>query len=316
MQNSKLTISPAAVLNIPIRDAQALVDAGNGDAALLYLYILRNGGVLDTARAATALHRSDRDIETASGRLRQMGILHSGEARDEAPTPAEELPEYRTQDVSRRSMEDPAFRSLVDEVQKLLGRILSSADVKKLFGIYDALALPPEVIMMLVTYCKEQSRERYGRERTVSFAAIEKEAYIWVNREIVTLEQAERWIHEQNRRKDILSELKKELGIRDRDYSKTEREYLINWIDLGFPAESIAIAADRTITNTHKLSWSYMDTIIRSWHGRSLHTPEEIQKSDPPNARKKKADDAAAQPRDDSRTLEQLARIREKMKNS
>jgi len=323
MQNGKLLIRPAAVLNIPLRDAQALLNAGNGDAALLYLHILQNNGILDAARAATELHRSDHDIELAAGRLRQMGILSEGEAREPVqtpvPEPARELPEYRAQDVARRSMESPGFQELVTEVQKILGRILSTTDVKKLFGIYDELALPPEVIMTLVQYCVDQSREKYGRQRTVGFAAIEKEAYIWVNREIVTLEQADHWIREQDRRRDILSQLKRELGIRDRELSKTEREYLLSWIDLGFSPEAIAIAADRTITKTHKLSWNYMDSIIRSWHGMNLHTPEEIEAKDPPNARKAKKTAGtanAAEPQDSAKTLEQLARIREKMKNT
>ena len=317
MQNRKLSISPAAVLNIPTRDAQALIDAGNGDAALLYLHILKCSGSLDTERAATELHRSDRDIERAAARLRQMGILSAGGAETPASEPERELPEYRAQDVSRRSMESPEFQALLLEVQKILGRILSSTDVKKLFGVYDELAMPPEVIMTLVQYCVDRSAEKYGRQRTVGFASIEKEAYVWVNREIVTLEQADQWIREQNRRRDILSQLKRELGIRDRELSKTEREYLMNWIDLGFPPESISIAADRTITNTHKLSWSYMDSIIRSWHGAGLHSPEEIEKKDPRGAgKRKKTARAPEQPRDDSKTLEQLARIREKMKNS
>ena len=318
MQNANLTIRRAAVLNIPLRDAAALLEAGNGDAALLYLHILKNGGVLRAEQAATELHRSDRDIEIAAGRLRQMGILSSGEANQPLPEPAQELPEYRAQEVSRRSMEDKDFQWLVSETQTSLGRILSSTDLKKLFGIYDELGLPPEVIIMLVNYCRKQSYERYGRERTVGFAAIEKEAYIWVNREIVTLEQADRWIAEQNRRSELFSQLRKEFGLRDRDFAKTERDYLSKWLDMGFPAESIAIAADRTITNTGKLNWSYMDSIIRSWHGMGLHTAEQIEQKDPRSIDRRSTDDAKAPepPRDDSKALQQLARIRERMKNT
>ena len=36
---------------------------------LLYLHILRGGGVLDGERAARELHRSDRDIEKSADRL-------------------------------------------------------------------------------------------------------------------------------------------------------------------------------------------------------------------------------------------------------
>lgn len=311
MQNGNLTISPAGVLNIPLRDAQALLEAGNGDAALLYLHILQNGGSLDAERAATALHRSDRDIEIAAGRLRQMGILAPGDARREIPrAPAEELPEYRAQDIARRSMESEEFQSILETVQQTLGRLLSSADVKRLFGLYSELGLPGEVIILLVQYCKERSEERYGRGRTVGFAYIEKEAYVWVNREIVTYEQADQWLRELERRKSVFGELRRELGIRDRDFSKTEREYIEKWLDLGFPAEAISIAADRTITNTHGLNWKYMDSIIASWHDMGLRTPQEIEEKDPRRSDPlKSARKAKPKPRDDKKTMEQLDRL-------
>lgn len=317
MPGSKQTISTAAVLNIPIRDAQTLIDAGNGDAALLYLHILRGGGTLDASRAAVDLHRSDRDIESAAGRLRQMGILSGGSGKKARPEPAQELPDYPAAEVAKRSMESPEFRGLLEAVQSTLGRILSSADVKKLFGLYDELGLPADVILLLVQYCKDVSRERYGPQRTVGFAFIEKEAYTWANREIVTYEQAEKWLAELERRKSMFGLLRRELGIRDRDLSKTEREYLTKWIDMGFPAGSIAIAADRTITSTQKLNWNYMDTIIASWASKGIHSPEEIEAKDPrvsPAERIPKLPDAPPPAQDDAKTLGQLARLRDRMR--
>ena len=311
MQNGKLKLTPAGVLNIPMRDAQALLDAGDGDAALLYLYILRSGGTFDASRAATELGRSDRDIARAAETLSRAGVLSRAAAKAPALRPAEELPEYRMQDVSRPSMESEEFRALLDAVQQSLGRMLSSADVKKLFGLYDELALPADVILLLVNYCKERSVERYGPSRTVGFSFIEKEAYIWANREIVTHEQAVQWLKELARRRTLMGQLKRELGIRDREFTKTEQEYLNAWIDLGFPAESIAIAADRTITNTNGLKWKYMDSIIRSWQNMGIRTPEEIEAKDPRDGRKTRAGTggAKAATRGDKKTMEQLDRL-------
>lgn len=316
MQDGKLRIRPTAVLTIPSGDAQALLDAGNGDAALLYLHILQSGGLLDTERAATALHRSDRDIEIAAGRLRRMGLLTADESRPAPLAPVRELPEYRAQDVARRSMESEEFQKLLDGVQAHLGRLLSSADVKKLFGLYDELALPPDVILLLIQHCRQEIEARYGKERTVGFAYIEKEAYIWVNREIVTYEQAEKWIAELERRRSVLGQLQRELGLHDRELTKTEREYLLGWLDLGFSVEAITIAYDRTVTNTHSLKWKYMDSILRSWHNMGLHTPEEIEQGDPRTGRgaKKRAADPGPK-RDDTKTMEQLDRLLASMEN-
>ncbi len=303
----------AGVLNIPMGDAQALLEAGNGDAALLYLYILRSGGSLDSDRAATELHRSDRDIEAAADRLGRMGLLETGETRRTRPAPVQELPEYPVEDIVRRSKESPEFTALCAAVEDTLGRVLSTPDLKRLFGIYDSLALPADVILLLVQRCKEDYRERYGESKNVGFAFIEKEAYAWHNREIMTYEQANQWLEEMDRRKSVFSSLRRTIGLHDRDFTDTERRYITSWLELGFGEEAIAIAIDRTITNTNGLKWKYADSIVRSWHRMGLHTPEEIEAGDKPSKASRRAA-VTAPTRDDSKTLDQLNRLREKMK--
>ncbi len=319
MENTKLKITPPEALTMSRRDAQALLDAGNGDAALVYLHVLQNGGILDADRAATELHRSDRDIGSAVTRLRRMGLLSPAGAESQSPLPRRELPEYRAQDIARRSMESPQFQQLVENVQVILGRILSSADLQKLFGIYDELALPADVIMLLVQHCKEEYQNRYGAGKNVGFRFIADQAYAWFEQEIMTYEQAEQWLRDRERRRSLTGQIQRRLGIRDRALSATERKYIESWIELGFGEEAVAMAADRTITNTGGLKWKYMDSIVRSWHGMGLHTPEEIEKGDKKPARPAKAarQPAAAMPtQDDVKMLEQLDRLREKMKQS
>lgn len=314
MENEKLKIIAPAALAMPRQDVQALLDAGNGDAALVYLYALQNGGVLDADRAATELHRSDRDIDAAAARLRRMGLL-AAEADGKRPAPLRELPAYSAREVARRSMTDARFQALVNEVQHILGRILSSADLTKLFGIYDELALPPEVIMLLVQHCKQETEARYGAGKNVGFAAISREAYAWFDREILTLDQADQWLKELERRRSITGRTQQELGIRDRALSPTERKYIESWIELGFEEQAIAMAADRTVTNTGGLKWKYMDSIIQSWHRMGLHTPEEIEKGDKKPARAGKRTAAEPAPMwNDDKAFERLDKLLEKKK--
>ena len=316
MKHAKLILRRPSALVLPERDARALLEAGNGDAALLYLHILCAGGVLDGDRAALDLHRSDRDIENAAERLRGMGLLQEEERSPvrPVPAPAEELPEYAASDIVRRSREDDRFRDLVDEAQLSLGRKLSSVDLNKLFGIYDELAMPPEVILLLIQYCKE---EWGGKDKRVGFGTIEKKAYEWHHQEILTYEQAEQWLAREQKRRSALEEIRRGLGIWDRKLTPTERGFIAGWIDMGFPVESITMAADRTVTNTGGLKWKYMDSIIRSWDRMGLHTPAEIEAGDKKTARPgaRRPGEPAA-PRDDSKTMEQVKRLREKINNS
>ena len=49
---------------------------------------------------------------------------------------------------------------------------------------------------------------------------------------------------------------------------------------MGFEIAAVAEAHDRTVLNTGKFSWPYLDKILQAWHSRGLHTLREIQQKD------------------------------------
>lgn len=211
-----------------------------------------------------------------------MGLLSGGSAAPAAekepprhPEPAEELPEYEAEDLVRRAKEDAGFAAVVQEAQKVLGHVLSSSDLKRLFGIYDYLALPPEVILMLLNHCVSTSRNRRP-----SMRFIEKEAYVWANREILSLEQAEEYIRRSRERREDIDRAKEALNIRGRELTATEGKYIAAWLDMGFGEDCLSIAYDRTVTNTGALKWGYMNKILISWHEKGIHTAAQVQEKD------------------------------------
>lgn len=268
----------ANVCALPAADADKLISAGDGDSALLYIYLLRRGEAPD-AELSAALGMDGKRLAAAASRLRGMGLLSAGERR---VPPAQELPEYTSEEVVRRSGEDPAFRGVLAEAERLLGHTLSGADTRTLFGIYDYLGLPVDVIMELMHHCADEARLKYGPGRVPRMRDIEKEAYIWANREIMTFEQAEEYIRSRARLRDEMEGVKRALGISGRPLAPSERKYVESWLELGFGAEALALAYDRTVTNTGQLKWSYMNKIVLSWHDKGLHSREEIERGDAP----------------------------------
>ena len=268
-------------------EAQHLIAAHDGDVALLWLF-LRQCPESSLEDAARALCRTRAELEAAHEKLQRLSLPAVKAASAAAPAagkagpplpvpePAEELPEYTAKDLTTRSQEDPRFAALVTEAQRALGRMLSTSDLKKLFGLYDYLALPPEVLMMLLNYCVANAPS--GNSPSMRF--IEKEGYAWANREILTLEQAEEYIAASQRRREKLSRTAKILGINGRALTNTEAKYLGAWLDMGFDEEMIGMAYDRTVTNTGALKWTYMNGILKSWHEKGLHTPEEVRDKD------------------------------------
>ena len=208
-------------------------------------------------------------------------LPHEERKQETKLPPAEELPEYRAEDIVRRSKEDDAFAAIVAEAQKVLGHVLSSSDLKRLFGIYDYLALPPEVVLELLNYCVSISCSPSGEGRRPSMRFIEKEAYAWVHMEIFTLEQAEEYIQKSQLRRGDIGKISEALGIRGRALTPSEQRFICSWLDMGFTLDAIELAYDRTVTNTGALKWGYMNKILQTWHEKKLHTPAEIEANDP-----------------------------------
>lgn len=256
-----------------------LIQAGDGDAALLYLYILKNRGGASTSEASEKLGRSTSDIELSMTLLARLGLVRCD---DIAPTVSqdEETPEYTASDIKRELKNGSAFYTLVQEVQRSVGKMLSSDDLIKLFGIYDNLHLPVEVILQLVTHCIEESRRRYGPGRVPTMRYIEKAAYTWEREGIFSLDKAEEYIKRLETSRSVTSEIQKVIQIRDRLLSASERKYIESWIEMGFDPETIEIAYDKTILKTGRLTWGYIDSILKNWYGSGLHTSAEILQGD------------------------------------
>ena len=268
--------------------ADKLISAHDGDVALLYIYMVRRGGH-DLDAAARDLCRTMSEISAAAEKLQRMGLMPDGAApakaaaKEEKLPPPDEIPQYRSEDIVRRCKENGEFAVVVAEAQTALTHTLSSVEMKTLFGIYDYLALPPEVIMMLINYCVARCREQSTPDhpRRPSMRNIEKEAYNWVHQEILTLDQAEEYIRRQRERRDALGRAKAALGIHGRELTPTETKYISAWLDMGFDEDALAIGYDRTVTNTGALKWSYMNKIMQSWHEKGLHSAAEIESGDP-----------------------------------
>ena len=269
-----------------------LLAAHDGDVALLWLWLSRHAQP-DLESAARDLCRTRAEMEAAWEKLRRMELAQSAAAPAAppavSPAPIEpsrqapaDPPEYTARDIVERG--DPAFTALVAEAQRVLGHGLSTPDLKKLFGIYDYLALPAEVVMQLLHYCAASSRGRLP-----SMRYIEQEAYIWADREILTLEQAEAFIAEQARRREESTAVAELLGIRGRELTGTERKYIQSWLDAGTPRELISLAYDRTVTNTGALKWGYMNKILQSWREKGLRSVAEVQEKDLPPRRREPA---------------------------
>lgn len=261
---------PGGVVSLSAQAADKLLATGKGDAALLYLALLRHGA-LDGARRA--LDWTPVRAEGVYAELVSAGLAAAETGRS-APPPVDDLPpDYIQADISTALEGDAAFAMLQAELQRRLGKLLSISDLKTLYMLYDHLALPPEVILMAAAWCgAEGPPPRMGQ--------IKKTAAKWHRLGLVTPEAAEEYLRLQTALRARERTLLPILGITSRAPLEDERKYIGTWVEWGFPDEAIRLAYERTVMKKQSLHWAYMNSILKSWHGKNLHTVAEIKSGD------------------------------------
>ncbi len=309
------TFFPGQVLAIAAQAADRLLKLDSGDAALLYLQLLRHG-------SAEGLKWTEARLQAALDQLRAQGLAPDRlPAPEPPPAPEAPPPEYATEDITQALAEEHStFPALVGEVERRLGKRLSTADLKNLYTLYDHLALPAEVILMLVGWCIDETARKYGPGRKPFLSQIKKEGFSWARLGVDTMERAEERIAALTRLRGREGEVLRLLDISPRPLVQREKDYIAAWDGMGFDDEAIRMAYERTVLKKQSMDWGYMNGILRRWHEKGLHTAAAVRTGDrdPRPVRAGGVQKAAPPPADQERRaredMERLRRLMEQMK--
>ena len=278
---------------LPAQQADRLIGRGDGDAALLYLCLLRADRGVTAQELQRRLKWSQLRLHAAETALQELGLIDRP-PEQKPPEPAQERPVYTADDLTDLLTGDAGFRMLVPQTEEKLGKRLKTADLQILAGLYDDLGLPADVIYLLVCHCVTRSEERYGPGRRPTLRQIEKEGYHWAQRGLFDQESASQYLLDWNVRRSAMSRYMQVLGLGDRRPVESEERYIADWMDKGFPPETVALAYDKTVFYKKELNWRYLNGILRRWHENGWHTEEEVRQSDSrkPSRREEKKDDS------------------------
>ena len=215
-----------------------LIAAGSGDGALLYLALLENRGAMSPEQLLGELKWTAERLHQAETALMRCGLLGSHRPAL-TQEPSDERPDYTREDVAAQLEGDEKFRQLTGNVEAVLGKKLSTADLNILLGLYDYLGLPCEVIFLLVNHCTDRLTARYGSGRRPTLRQIEKEGYAWARRGLLDLESANAYLMKYAESRTMVGQYMAVLRLGDRAPAPTEERYLLSWAEMGFPAESV-----------------------------------------------------------------------------
>jgi DnaD and phage-associated domain len=267
-------------VTLPGAAVRALLQKGDGDAALLYLALLRHSGAVPPRSLAGELRWERERIEQAERALREMKLI--APTAEELPAPAEEKPDYTAEEITDQLEHSAGFRELTAQVERRLGKKLSTPDVSALLGLYDYMGLPADVIYLLVCHCAERIARRFGEGRRPSMRQIEREGYAWARRGIDTQAAAAEYLKRYAVRQQAFPQYMRVLQLGDRLPAPTEERYLDVWQEMGFSPDAVALAYDKTMLRCHELKFPYLNGILKKWHEAGLHTVQEIEAGDRP----------------------------------
>lgn len=244
---------------------------------ILSLALALKGDNLSTGEMAGKLNLLESDVVNALEYWNEEGVLRYdgknvlfGEAKPSVKN--ETLNNKKNiEQISDELQANKALADLCALSQEILGTTLKNKDIETLYWFYDELGLSPEVITMLLEYCVSKNK------RNMNY--IEKVAISWHKNGIFTIDAADKFITSEKEKEGYFYSLRKLFGIDNRNLSKTEETYLKKWRDeFGMDENMVGLAYEYCIMQTSKLSFPYMNSIIKRWHDMDIHTVPEAEK--------------------------------------
>lgn len=264
---------------IPRDFIEHIMPSANAAYVMVYLYVMFLASTNKTAKTdeiAKKLGLIESDVINAIKYWNDKGIFSGTgdtiiikKSVDEEISP--ETAKKPIEEISNIMTSDSTLADLCAIAQEILGKTLANNDLETLYWFYDQLGFSPEVITMLLEYCVSMNK------RNMKY--IEKVAITWHENNITTMDEAQAYITGSVKNDEFISSLRNLFGINDRNLSKTENLYLKSWRDeLKMSADMVGLAYEYCVIATGKLSFPYINTILKRWAEQGIKTIPEAEK--------------------------------------
>ncbi len=185
---------------------------------------------------------------------------------------ADELPNYTTEELSALIESRESVRALIDEAQRVMGKMFNPSEVNILIGILDYLAISEEALLLLLSYCK-----RMGK---TTMRSVEKMAYALSDKGITEGPAMEEELGAMEAMYTFEGKVRTLFGIKSRTLLSREAKMLRAWADYGYAdMDIITRAYELTVTATGEASVPYANSILERWHSEGLVTLADIDRS-------------------------------------
>ena len=164
-------------------------------------------------------------------------------------------------DITEKLKSEAGLKDLFVNAEQSLGRLLKHSDHIVLIYLRDYLGFDDQSIILILSHCRDLGKTSPGYYETVGKSLFEKGCtdFHAIEEEFMRLGE----LH------SFESKVKHDFGI-DIKLSQKQSKLISSWKDMGFGIEMISLAREKCVDATNKLSFPYIDKILKSWNEKGI----------------------------------------------
>ena len=161
------------------------------------------------------------------------------------------------------------FRDIIGTIEAMYPRLLNQNDVLTLYDIVITQGISVDLFLITAAHCFGLKKNNFNY-----IAKVLTETY---KKGYNTSETMEQYYASLTEATQVYGRVKKILKIYNRDLIDKEKEYIDKWIGIGKTDAELKDAFEKTVLNTGKLSFPYMDKILTGEKGNNKKTTSSVK---------------------------------------
>lgn len=183
-------------------------------------------------------------------------------AEKKLPTGKERI-RYSFDECMKYVAEDAQLKNMLTAVETTLGKQLTHTEVTCFVTLAKWHGLPCTVLPMLTQYCRSIGKS--------SMSYIEATGIGWAAEEIDNFEKAEQKISALTAKRNAWNTVRSALEIPERKATDSEMKYCDLWINVQqMDVELVRHAYDKCVNKNGKLSFAYMNGILKRYYEQGI----------------------------------------------
>ncbi|NLK38968.1 MAG: DnaD domain protein [Clostridiales bacterium] len=184
--------------------------------------------------------------------------------------PENRMPDYTSEQIVELLDSNEELSALIDECNRVFGKILNTAEITTILGLRDYLNLESAYILILVAHCVKLGKK--------SVKYVEKMAFTLCENEIDTPAALEEYLKKVESANAVEGKLRKLFGMKSRALTQKEKTSFLRWCgEWGYDLPIIERAYEITINSINEPSVPYTNKILETWYKAGYKTLEDVE---------------------------------------